>query len=172
LSQRRLVWYQTPERYDGGVRRLEVHVADTAAQLKAPWWKRSSTPDLVAESRLRLLLSDESLGARLEVEASVISSDSANGDTRAESQLRVDVAPVDFGDRVSIGHVRISIGFVDSAGIRSFQHLIDYDAPALGGAWQYSIPLQIPTGVERLAVGVEDLSLEEWGATIVDLSKP
>lgn len=163
LRQKRLVWYQTLEPHDGRIRRLQVRLVDTVEYPDAPWWKRSSTPDLVAESRLRRLLTDELPDARLDVQAEV--------DTEEEFGLRVRVSPIDFRERVSVGHVRISVGFVEAMGIRSFQHRIDYDAPPLGSAWKYNMSLQIPEGVTRIVVAVEDLSLEEWGATIVDLSE-
>lgn len=166
LRRRRLLWYQTPEPHDGRVRRLQVHLSETGEYLEAPWWKRSSTPDLVAESRLRQVLAGEVSGASLEVHAEVVPS---GRETRADAELRVRVSPVVFGERASIGHVRVSVGFIGPAAGGSFQHRTDYDAPPLGGVWQYRMPLQIPDGVTGLAVAVEDLSLEEWGAMVVDL---
>ncbi|MFQ5527862.1 MAG: hypothetical protein ACE5GX_16590 [Thermoanaerobaculia bacterium] len=170
LGERRLLWFQTTEPHDGRIRRLQVRLLDTGTYVEAPWWKRSSTPDLVAESRLRRLLAGEPLSPTLEVTAQVLPALSGSGGMRPQSELRVRVSPVAFGDRVSIGHVRISIGFADSTAIRSFQHLIDYEASPLGDPWTYTLPLETVEGTSRLAVGVEDLSLEEWGATIVELS--
>lgn len=171
LRQRRLLWFRAAEPHDGRIRRLLVSMRDSGAHLAAPWWKRSSTPHLVAESRLRRLAGGECLDRALDVSASFVEAASAGEQAAGSSLLRVRVAPVDLGRRESIGHVRVTVGFLATSGALSFDHRVDYDAPRLGDAWEYTLAIQIPAGTERLVVGVEDLSLEEWGATTVERPK-
>ena len=171
LRERRLLWFRTTEPHDGRIRRLTVRLARTDTHLAAPWWKRSSTPHLVAESRLRRVLSQEDLRQRLEVSADVVVAEVVALEGGSDFALRIRVRPVGFDGRVSIGHVRISVGAQGSAGEVWFEHRIDYHAPPLGGPWEYTLPLQRVEDAVRLAVGVEDLNLEEWGATVIKLEE-
>jgi len=169
LGSARVVWFDSSEPHDGRVRRLQVRLVSEDTFLRSPWWKRSSTPHLVAESRLRRLLAGESLDGRLTVSSQWLRATPGADGSPAQDALELRVAPADFLRGESIGHVRISVGFLDAAGVVAFEHSIDYSAQALGDDWRYPLPVAIPEGTVRLVVGVEDLSLEQWGALLLDV---
>jgi hypothetical protein len=170
LTQRRLLWFQTTEPHDGKIRRLRVQLAEGETQLDALWWKRSSTPQSVTESRLRRVLSGETLPQNLGMAAKIVSGKTNATDIESQHALRVQVDSMALDDQESAeGHVRISIGILHSADFVTFVHQTNYRTPHPSAPWEYTLPLQLPEDASQVIVGVENLIREEWGARVVDL---
>ena len=161
--------YQTPDPHDGRIRRVEIMHGGTSKHFKTPWWMRSSTPHMVVEARLRLLLQGEAPGgARLPLRAELVPEGVATGHAPT-GMLRLQIEPVELADDIDVGHFRLSVGQAGGAATMTLQHLMDFDAPPLGGAWEYLLPVKLQPNADRLAVVVEDLSRELWGTVTLEL---
>lgn len=145
LGGRWHLYYQTQTPVDGRLRPIEIRMRD-GTTVRSRRWVRASTPEGVAEARLRQLLAGDRLPETLplRVEAS-------------ESGLRLSVEPFSAPDPPVPGPVRVSTVHAGADGALTFRHEM---APALesGKAWSHV------TEGRPLAVLVEDLSRERWRA--------
>ncbi len=151
LGARWHLYYQTQTPVDGRLRPIEIRMRD-GSTVRSRRWVRASTPEGVAEARLRQLLAGDRLPETLplQVEAS-------------ESGLRLTVGAFSAPDPAVPGPVRVSTVYAGENGALVFQHEL---APALespGKGWSDTLP----PGAEPLAVLVEDLARERWRAVVI-----
>lgn len=161
LSRRRRLWVAAPASVDGRVRPVEVRVPDRVGEVRAQAWVRSSTPEGVAEARLRNLLAGEPAGGPLPLRVS----------TREVSpsalEVRFEVAPLPADGPAPPGPVRISYAFLGAGETPEIRHEV---VPAEGVAargWTHTARVSLPPGTQRVAVVVEDLSREVWRGTVL-----
>lgn len=157
LSGRWHLYYQTQTPVDGRLRPIEIRMKD-GTPVRSRHWVRASTPEGIAEARLRQLLAGEHLPETLPLRVET-----------SESGLRLSVEPFSARDPAVPGPVRVSTVHAGGAGEKgalTFRHEL---APALesGEAWSHDVS---PEG-RPLAVLVEDLARERWRAALVSYSK-
>ncbi|MEA2561464.1 MAG: hypothetical protein QOH06_2968 [Acidobacteriota bacterium] len=150
LGERWHLYYQTQMPMDGQLRPVEVRLRNGTA-LRSRRWVRSSTPEGLADARLRLLLSGEHLPESLPLTVEP-----------APAGLKLTVAPFSSPDPVTPGPVRISLA---CAGTVQHQIAPGIDAPDKG--WSHILATTCPPE----ALLVEDLARERWRAVRLDYSK-
>jgi hypothetical protein len=167
LGRRFRVWVDEPAApVEGRLRRLEVSLARQGIPVRAPGWLRSSTPAEIAAARLRRLLAGEELAAPLRLAATWL----ASADGR---QVRLELSPAaaPSGEEAEEGRpLRASWAWIGAGGkveMRSAtfraQHLDE-------AGWIHALPLDLPAGgspVRRVALIVDDLDSERWGAVVL-----
>jgi hypothetical protein len=162
LARRWHLFYLAPDPEDGRPRPVEVRLLPEGAVLRAPVWRRSSTPDEVSAARLRRLLDGAADRGTLEVAA-------AAGQPAPRS-LRVTVRPFTAPNALPAGPFRISLAFAGpTLATPAVQHRLITRADLTEKGWTETLPLDPPPGARRLAVAVEDLNHQLWGATVVEL---
>ncbi|MCZ7651751.1 MAG: hypothetical protein M5U13_11555 [Thermoanaerobaculia bacterium] len=151
LGRRLLVAYRTPAPVDGRPRALELRLLPEDAPLRVPRWRRSGTPEQLAEARGLRLLAGGTAPSDLPFTAVWVVEEGG----RAHLRLAGESAPREGG-----GPLRLSLVF----GEEEARHLL---VPVSGeaGAWSRELPL--PAGVRRVAALVEDLGLGSWSGLLV-----
>ena len=155
LGARWHLYYQTQTPVDGRERPIEIRMLD-GTTVRSRRWVRASTPEGIAEARLRQLLAGERLPETLPLRVET-----------AESGLRLSVEPFSARDPAVPGPVRVSTVHAGENGAITFRHEL---APALespGKGWSHVLP----SAGRPLAVLVEDLARERWRAALVSDSK-
>jgi len=164
LRTRWRLWYEAPSAVDGQVRPLEVRLRQDV-QPRAQRWIRASTPEGIAETRLRLLL-----GGGTPPEGNLSLQASLQKKEDADAELRLEVAPFSVAGSPPSGPVRVSLAFADADGrATGVRH---ETAPAIedsGKGWRHTLTLRLPGDSPRLGVCVEDLARERWSCTTLDL---
>lgn len=149
LAGRWHLYYQTQMPADGRLRPVEVRTRN-GSPVRARRWVRSSTPEGIAEARLRRLLAGDALPEGLPV--------------RIEDG-KIAVAAFSAPEPAVPGPVRISIAGADG----TIRHVLapGIESPGLspGGGWSHALPDGQP-----LAVLVEDLARERWSAVRIRYS--
>ncbi len=160
LESRWHLYYQTQMPADGRLRPIEVRMRN-GSPVRSRRWVRSSTPEGIAEARLRRLLAGDRLaeGLPLRVEAG-----------------RITIGAFASSEPAVPGPVRISVAWQDGSGSLGFRHVLaaGLDAPESGWSAELpaDLPADLPPGARPLAVLVEDLARERWSARRIDLSPP
>ncbi|MFL6202224.1 MAG: hypothetical protein ACJ76J_23885 [Thermoanaerobaculia bacterium] len=149
LGERWHLYYQTQMPMDGQVRPVEVRLRN-GSTLRSRRWVRSSTPEGLAEARLRLLLMGERLPETLPLTV----------EPTAAGGLKLTIAPFSSPDPVTPGPVRISLACAGS-GIRH-ETAPGIEAPDKG--WSHTLA----PPCHPAAVLVEDLARERWRAVRID----
>ena len=139
------LYYQTQLPADGRLRPVEVRLRNGSA-LRSRRWVRSSTPEGLAEARLRLLLAGERLPESLPLTVE-----------RVPGGLKLTIAPFTAPDPPTAGPVRISL--VQDGKVR---HETAPGLEASGKGWTHTI------ATTAQAVLVEDLARERWRAIRID----
>jgi hypothetical protein len=126
-------------------------------------WVRSSSPEGIAETRLRELLAGASLPRTLPLTV-----DARPAADPSQIELRLAVGAFVAQGPAQAAPVRISVAFASDAGPLEIRHesAAGIDDPAKG--WSRTITLPVPAGAHRLAVAVEDLARERWAGQTVD----
>lgn len=142
LAGRWHLYYQTQMPADGRLRPVEVRLRN-GSPVRTRRWVRSSTPEGIAEARLRRLLAGERLpqGLPLRVEASRLTVDAFSAHEPAVP-----------------GPVRISIADADG----TIRHELAPGIETPDKGWSHVLPGR------PLAVLVEDLARERWSAVRID----
>ncbi|HWM91803.1 MAG TPA: hypothetical protein VN493_13645 [Thermoanaerobaculia bacterium] len=154
LGGRWHLYYQTQMPVDGKVRSVEVRWRD-GTPLRARRWLRSSTPEGIAEARLRRLLEGERLPESLPLRAEP----SGGG-------LKLTVAPFSAPEPVILGPVRISLAYAGPDGTIRIRHETAPGIEAPDKGWSHTLPSVLSSEVPPLAVLVEDLARERWRAVL------
>lgn len=145
LGGRWHLYYRTQTPMDGRVRPIEIRTHQ-GVEVRSRRWVRASTPEGIAEARLRQLLAGERLPETLPLRVEP-----------SGSGLRLSVEPFAAPEPPVPGPVRVSTVHAGADGALVFRHEL---APALesGAAWSHT------TEGRPLAVLVEDLARERWRA--------
>ena len=143
LGGRWHLYYQTQMPADGRLRPVEVRTRN-GSPVRTRRWIRSSTPEGIAEARLRRVLAGDTMpeGLPLRVEAG-----------------RITVAPFAAPEPAVPGPVRISIAGADG----TIRHELVPGIESPDKEWSHALP----EGSNPLAVSailVEDLARERWSA--------
>jgi hypothetical protein len=193
LSKRWHLYYLAPDPEDGRPRPVEVRLSPEGTPLRAPVWRRSSTPDEVSAARLRQILAGGPGHGTLPVTAKAGTPAAAPATaTTAQPQptgaarpagaargagggqqrfLQVTVGAFSVPDSAAAGPFRISIGFAGAPGtVPTVQHRLLTDAAHTEKGWTETLPLDLPPGTRMVGVEVEDLTHQIWGATQIDLA--
>ncbi len=163
LGSRKLVTFQVERQLDGQLRRLEVKPARRGWAVAGPRWVRSSTPEPVAEARVRRILVGEPEVGDLAVSARY--QDSADGRAGGTLTVRLDLAAK--GSRPpepERAALRVTVAWGPEDGRPTFQHKILLGQNLTGPAWSYELPLALPPGTDWIVAVVEDLASGAWGA--------
>jgi hypothetical protein len=115
LEHRWHLFYQAPDEPDGKLHQREVRLTPEGTVLRAPAWRRSSTPETVAAARLRLLLAGDAAqpGTRRLAVSAVLrpaAGRTAAGRT-ADSELHLAMAAFNVPDGTPPGPFRVSVAF-------------------------------------------------------------
>jgi hypothetical protein len=185
LGARWHLWYQADATPAGRERPVAVSMAGNALEVRAPRWVRSSTPEHLAAARLRRLLDGDDLAGALPISATMLApppaptglasgSETAGAGAAGEAPeplvLLAQASPAVAADPASAGPVRVSFAWSDAAGKVEVKHRL-LDA-GQADAWlrRRTLRLTAPppaAGRSRVALMVEDLATELWGATVV-----
>jgi hypothetical protein len=159
LGGRWHLYYQTQMPVDGRLRPVEVRLRD-GAPVRARAWVRSSTPEGIAEARLRRLLAGDDLPGSLPLQAVL-----------AGPELRLSLGAFSAPDPAVPGPVRVSVAWEEEEGAVRVRHELAPGISAPGdGGWSHSLPSGVPPGARPLAVLVEDLARERWSAVKIPYS--
>jgi hypothetical protein len=153
LAGRWHLYYQTQMPADGRLRPVEVRLRNGTA-VRTRQWVRSSTPEGIAEARLRRLLAGDRLP-----------------EGTPEFPLRIETGKINVGafsapEPAVPGPVRISTAYAGADGALTIRHELapGIDSPDKG----WSGTLTGLDGARPLAVLVEDLARERWSAVRTD----
>jgi hypothetical protein len=167
LSKRWHIYYLAPDPEDGRPRPVEVRLSPEGTPLRAPVWRRSSTPEEVSAGRLRQILAGGAGHGTLPVTAQA---GAAPGGGQQRS-LQVTVGAFSVPDSAAAGPFRVSIAFAGAPGtVPTVQHRLLADAAHTAKGWTETVPLDLPPGTRMVGVEVEDLTHQLWGATQIDLA--
>jgi hypothetical protein len=161
LSRRWRIWVAAPDTVDGRVRPVEVRLPGRSKDVRAQAWVRSSTPEGVAEARLRNLLAGEPPDGGLPLEAE------AREAAPSVLEVRITTAPYKAASPAAPGPVRISYAFAGEDGTVRIRHEL---VPAGGVAergFRHTARVELPPGTRQVAVAVEDLSTETWSGRVL-----
>jgi len=150
LGERWHLYYQTQMPMDGQLRPVEVRLRN-GTLLRSRRLVRSSTPEGLADARLRLLLAGERLPESLPLTVEPV----AGG-------LKLTIAPFSSPDPVTPGPVRISLA---CEGAVRHETAPGIDAPDKG--WSHTLATACPAS-SGVAILVEDLARERWRAVRID----
>ncbi len=163
LGSRKLVTFQVERQLDGQLRRLEVKPARRGWSVAGPRWVRSSTPEAVAEARVRRILVGEPEVGDLAVSARYQPAEGGRG--AGTLTVRLDLAAK--GSRPpdpEQAALRLTVAFGPEDGRPTFQHKILLAQNLAGPAWSYDLPLAAPDSADWIVVVVEELASGGWGA--------
>ena len=166
LPSRVRLTYQVEEEVDGSLRPVEVRYRQQWRGLVHPAWTRLATPDLVAEARIRRLLSGDPSAGTLDVR--VVQRPRAEG---REIEARVQVSgsglPTDPEERARF---RVTVGLGGPEAEPVIVHEV-VDPVALAGqaTWTYRRGVDDSDDLPAVAVVVEDLRTGIWGGRLLDL---
>lgn len=161
LTRRWRIWVAAPDTVDGRVRPVEVRLPGRSKDVRAQEWVRSSTPEGVAEARLRNLLAGGPPGGGLPLEAEVREA------APAVLEVRIMAAPYKAANPATPGPVRISYAFLGADETVRIRHEL---VPAGGVAergFTHTARVDVPPGTLKVAVAVEDLSTETWNGRVL-----
>ncbi len=167
LGRRVRVTYQVSHLPEGRLHPVEVRPEGRSFQVRAPRWVRSSTPEAVAEARLRQVLAEPHQAAgTLAVTAQVGRPEGRDDPARAALEVRVDLAAL--GTRADTV-LRLTLAFQPDAGevVMRHQRFAGEDL-ARWVDWRYRETIAVPPASRWLGVLVEDLVSGEWGATVLE----
>jgi hypothetical protein len=162
LAKRWDLFYLAPDPEDGKPRPVEVRLLPTGTVLRAPVWRRSSTPEEIAAARLHGALEGGAEHGTLPVTAA-LAADNAHS-------LRIAVGAFSTADALPAGPFRISIAYAGpGAPTVAVQHKI-LASPDLGEkGWAETVAVDPPPGTVKVGVEVEDLTHQIWGTTVISL---
>jgi len=167
LSRRWRVWYAAPETVDGQVRPIELRLLRTdllrkqrKKEVRAPAWVRSSTPEGIAEVRLRNLLAGAAPPGGLPL---TVTAD----EVPAGLAVRFQVTPFQVANPTPPGPLRISYAFSRDDGSIEFRHELVTAADLPDRGWSHAARLAFPAGTRQVAVTVDDLSSERWSGAVL-----
>jgi hypothetical protein len=165
LTRRWHVFYLAPDPEDGRPRPVEVRLLPQGIVLRAPVWRRSSTPDEVSEARLRRFL-DGAAGVRDAASLALTAATAAND----PHSLKVTLAAYSTPTPTPAGPFRLSLAYT-GPGIATpvVQNRLLTSTDLTEKGWTATVSLDIPPGARRLGVAVEDLAHQLWGVTALDL---
>jgi hypothetical protein len=172
LAKRWHIFYLAPDPEDGRPRPVEVHLSPEGTLLRAPVWRRSSTPDEVAAARLREVLAGGAEHGTLPVTATATLPAPAAGGGESRGSLRLTVGAFAAADSLPAGPFRVSLAFAgtpEAAKPPTVQHRLLTRADLTAKGWTETLTLDVPSGARTLGVAVEDLTHQVWGATAIDL---
>jgi hypothetical protein len=165
LSKRWHLFYLAPDPEDGRTRPVEVRLPPSTSALRSPVWRRSSTTEEVAAARAREVLAGAADHGTLPV--------SATAPRQDPRSLRLRVSPYSPADAFPAGPFRVTLVYVGAAGAAdapTVHHQLLTRADLGEKGWDETVPLAPPPGTRRLAVEVEDLNHQLWGAATIDLA--
>jgi len=167
LAKRWRLYYLAPDPADGKPRTVEVRLSPEGTVLRAPVWRRSSTPDEVAAARLREVLAGGAEHGTLPLTAA------AAGLATAHPTVRVAVGAFSIPDSMTAGPFRVTLAFAGGSGpAPAVQHRLLSGEKFGDKGWTETLPVEVPPGARKLGVAVEDLTHQVWGATQIDLTPP
>jgi hypothetical protein len=161
LTRRAKVWYQSPSKQDGKIRRVEVKMSGQV--LRGSRWTRSGTPVELTEARLRLALEGLGQSPPLKLETAVAWKS-------GEPQLTLRVLPATESS-MTPRPFRFSLAYADQGGTTPiFIHgvLGPTDNPA--GTWTAGLPKAALGG--PVAVELDDVSRGTWGLQVIEGNAP
>lgn len=151
LGGRWHLYYQTQTPVDGRLRPIEIRLRD-GSTIRSRRWVRASTPEGVAEARLRRRLAGERPPETLPLRADA-----------SESGLRLSVGPFSAPDPAVPGPVRVSTVYAGENGALTFRHEMAPAVETPGAGWSHGLAVN----GRPLAVLVEDLGRERWGVAVL-----
>lgn len=161
LSRRWRIWVAAPDTVDGRVRPVEVRLPGRSKDVRAQEWVRSSTPEGVAEARLRNLLAGEPPGGGLPLEAA------AREVAPSALEVRITTAPYKAGSLATPGPVRISYAFAGADETVLIRHELVTAGEVAERGFSHTARVDLPPGTRKVAVAVEDLSTETWNGRML-----
>lgn len=164
LAGRWHLWFQAPDTHDGRLRPIQAQLR-SGERLRARQWQRSSTPEGIAEARLRRLLDGASLDHNLPLRAELASAEGS-------SRLQLTVAPFPSPEPVRPAAVRLSLAIPRADGTLEIRHELLPGIAAPDKGWGHAAALSLPPGTRELAVIVEDLARERWSGAVLEAGGP
>lgn len=161
LSRRWRIWVAAPDTVDGRVRPVEVRLPGRSKDVRAQEWVRSSTPEGVAEARLRNLLAGELPGGGLPLEVA------AREVAPSALEVRIATAPYKTAGSETPGPVRISYAFAGADGTVRIRHELVPAGNVAERGLSHTARVDLPPGTRQVAVAVEDLSTETWNGRVL-----
>ncbi|HVT57806.1 MAG TPA: hypothetical protein VHR45_05365 [Thermoanaerobaculia bacterium] len=170
LERRWHLFYLAPDPADGRPRPVEARLSPEGKMLRAPGWRRSSTPEGLAAARLRLLLAGDAARGGLRLSATLARRQAAEkSGSPEEAELRLTLAPFTTGDSTAAGPFRVSTAATAAAGGVEVRHILLVRPDLTESGWTERVPLALPAGSRQVAVEVEDLAHQSWGALTLDI---
>jgi hypothetical protein len=151
----------------GRLQRLEVVKVKSDQPLRASTYLRSSTPEEMTATRLRLLLGGEALAGDFELEAGWVAG--PGGGSSETLRLQFERSAEAEGEEEEPGPIRVTWGWIGAGGdVETRSHL--FTSKELAGErrlFSRNLPLDLPAGAESVAVVVDDLGSERWGGAVL-----
>jgi len=160
------VTFQVSRDLDGRLHPVEVRARGAGLTTAAPGWVRSATPEVVAEARVRRIVSgdyevgDLAVAARFRREG-----EGGNGLVTGILSTTLDLT----GEGIRLpdpahSPLRLTVAWGSEDGPPTFQHEILKDQDLSGPRWTREAPLTLPDSAEWVVVVVEELLSGSWGA--------
>lgn len=167
-----------PEAEPGRLRRLEVVRIKSDLSLRASAYLRDSTPAELTALRLRLLLAGEETSGDLKLQAERGADPRAGGAKPAGTvRLAFERKPATEDETDRPAPVRVTWAWTAPDGevetrsrLFSGEKLQEGEAPPR--TWAQTLPLDLPAGVRKVAIAVDDLASQSWGSVELDPIEP
>ncbi len=162
LASRHYVTFQVDRALDGRLRPLTLGANKTGMRLNAPKWVRSSTPEAVAEARVRRIVTGEPELGELALSARKRTS---GADGKISVSLRLDLGASAQAEPSSLeSTLRLTVASGIEGGPARFTHHLLVGQKLSGALWSHELPLDLTGDEEWLVLVVEDLATGAWGA--------
>lgn len=154
---------------------IEVSIFSLGLDLRAPGWVRSSTPEGVSAARARRLVEGEETtpDERADLKTSVRfqpGPSATTGSVEADLSSLVQ-SPEGTPPNSLLVRVTLALGGPDLA--PEVRHdLLELRRSPTPDQRRWSLPITLPTGVDRIAVVIEDLGTGRWSGETLELGDP
>lgn len=160
LTGRHYIQFQVDRALDGQIRPLNLSASKSGIRVQGAKWVRSSTPDAVAEARVRRIVTGEPEMGELALSARLQGGKSGEASTLV---LRLDLTSSQrFSAERSTLRLTVAAGIED--GPARFTHHLLAGQKLTGALWSHDLPVELSGEEEWLVVLVEDLATGVWGA--------
>jgi hypothetical protein len=167
LGERFRLTFQVSRPIDGRLRRLTVSARSSGLRVTAPAWVRSSTPEAVAEARVRRILEGEpDVGDLLASARFRPGSDGGAGSLQVSLDLAKAPLEAPYPARCI---VRLTVAEGGEGKPLTFRHQLLTDQDLSGSSWSVDTAVSPAPDSEYLVVVVEELTGGQWASQEVEL---
>ncbi|HEY0782276.1 MAG TPA: hypothetical protein VGE98_07475 [Thermoanaerobaculia bacterium] len=166
LGRRWHVFYQAPDPADGRLRPIEVKLLPQDTPLRAPRFRRSSTPEALAAAWARGLLAGQPNPGDLPL---TVAAKRQEGAAMPTLEITVAVDAYSPPGAAPAGPYRLTVAWAGAGDAVTVRHSFLSGKDLSEKGFTRTVDLEIPAGSRRLALLVEDLGHQTVGGRTLDV---